>query len=65
VITRGAVPVPLKVTVCVLPATALLLSVTVSEPARAPVAAGVNVMATVQAVLAASGDEIEHVVPTA
>lgn len=40
-------PVPVKLTVCVLPATPLLLSVMVSVPVRVPVAVGVNVTATV------------------
>ena len=37
------VPVPLRLTVCVLPATPLLLSVIVSVPRSAPVAVGVKV----------------------
>ena len=40
---KGAVPVPLKVTVCVLPATPLLLSVMVSTPVSGPVAVGEKV----------------------
>jgi hypothetical protein len=47
-LTVGAVPVPLKVTVCVLPAAPLLLSVMVSEPERAPAAVGVKVTLIVQ-----------------
>src|SRR5208282_2720387 len=44
----GPPPVPPKFTVWVLPVTLLLLSVKVSVPLRAPVAAGVNVTLTVQ-----------------
>ncbi len=50
-LTTGAgtlVPVPDKLMVCVLPAVPLLLSVTVSVPARAPVAVDVKVTAIVQ-----------------
>jgi hypothetical protein len=39
----GAIPVPLRLMVCVLPATPLLLSVRVSVPVRVPVAVGLNV----------------------
>jgi hypothetical protein len=39
-----SVPMPRRVTVCVLPATPLLLSVTVSEPVRTPVVVGVNLI---------------------
>jgi hypothetical protein len=45
--------VPVKVADCVLPATLLLLSVTTNVPLRLPLAAGVNVTAIVQVVLAA------------
>ena len=56
-LTTGAgtlVPVPDKLTVCVLPAVPLLLSVTISVPARAPVAAEVKVTAIVQLAPAAT-----------
>jgi len=49
--TTGSNPVPLKVTVCVLPATPLLLSVKFSEALRVPAADGVNVTPTVQVLL--------------
>ncbi len=39
---------PPKLTVCVLPATRLLLSVKIREALRLPVAKGVNVTLTVQ-----------------
>ena len=45
--------VPVKVADCELPATLLLLSVTTNVPLRLPLAAGVNVTAIVQVVLAA------------
>jgi hypothetical protein len=48
------VPVPDKLTVCVLPATPLLLSVTVSVPVRVPVAVGEKVTLIVQELLAAT-----------
>lgn len=44
----GAVPVPVRLTVCVLLAMPLLLSVTVIVPVRVPAAVGVNVMLIVQ-----------------
>jgi hypothetical protein len=44
----GFIPVPLKVTVCMLPVTPLLLSVMVSVPVSEPVAVGVNVTSIVQ-----------------
>jgi hypothetical protein len=50
-LTTGAVPVPVKITVCVLPTTPLLLSVKLSEALRFPDADGVNVTLTVQALL--------------
>ena len=43
-----AAPVPVKLTLCVLPATTLLSSVTVSAPVRVPVASGVKVTLMVQ-----------------
>jgi hypothetical protein len=48
------VPVPLKLTVCVLPATPLLLSVMVSVPVSGPVAVGEKVTLIVQEPLAAT-----------
>jgi hypothetical protein len=53
-LTTGPVPVPLKVTVCVLPATPLLLSVMVSVPLSGPVAVGEKVTLIVQEPLAAT-----------
>ena len=47
-LAKGTTPVPLKLTVCVLPVTALLLSVKVRVALNAPVAAGVNVTLMVQ-----------------
>jgi hypothetical protein len=44
----GVVPVPVKLTVWVLPAAPLLLSVTVNVPVRAPAAVGVKVTLMVQ-----------------
>ena len=52
-LTMGPVPLPLKVTVCVLPATPLLLSVMVSVPVSGPVDVGENVTLIVQDPLAA------------
>ena len=49
-----AVPVPLKLTVCVLPATPLLLSVMVSVPVSGPVAVGEKLTLIVQEPLAAT-----------
>ena len=49
-LTLGAVPVPVRLAVCGLPAA---LSATLSVPLRAPVAVGVNVTLIVQLVLAA------------
>ena len=46
--TAVPVPVPLRLTVCVLPATPLLLSVMVSVPVSGPVAVGVKVTLIVQ-----------------
>jgi hypothetical protein len=54
VITRGTVPVPLKVTVCVLPGTPLLLSVMVSVPVSGPSAVGAKVTLIVQELPAAT-----------
>ena len=54
-------PVPLRLTVCVLPAVPLLLSVTVSVPVAEPLAVGANVTAIVQDPDAATGLDVEHV----
>jgi hypothetical protein len=50
----GALPVPVRLTLWVLLATLLLLSVMVTEAARLPVAAGVNVTLMVQVPAAAT-----------
>jgi hypothetical protein len=50
-LTTGAVPVPVRLTVCV---AGLALSVSVIEPLREPVAVGVNVTLIVQEALAAT-----------
>src|SRR5439155_19507578 len=47
-LTSALSPVPVMATVCVLPATALLLSVIVSVPERLPSCVGVNVTLIVQ-----------------
>ena len=47
-------PVPLRLTVCLLPVAPLLLSVIVSVPVREPAAPGVNVTLIVQDALAAT-----------
>jgi hypothetical protein len=47
-LTPGAVPVPLKVTVCVLPVNPLLLSAMVRVPLSVPVVVGANVTEIVQ-----------------
>jgi hypothetical protein len=60
VITRGAIPVPVKVRVCGLPAA---LSLSERLPDAAPPAVGVNVTATVQLPAPATGVEVEQVVP--
>ena len=52
--TMGPVPVPLRTTFCVLPATPLLLSVTVNVPVRLPSAVGLNVTLIVQLAPAAT-----------
>jgi hypothetical protein len=57
--TKPAVPVPDRVTLCVLPAALLLLSVMVKEAARAPLAVGVNVTLTLQ--LPFDGSELPQV----
>jgi len=57
--------VPLKLTVCMLPATPLLLSVMVSVPVSGPVAVGVNVTLITQLALAATGALVPQVVPLA
>ena len=61
-LTLGAVPVPLKLTVCGLP---LALSVSVRLPERLPVAVGVNVTLITQTPLAATGALVLQVVPLA
>jgi hypothetical protein len=61
-LTLGAVPVPLKLTVCGLP---LALSVSVRLPERLPVAVGVNVTLITQLALAATGALVLQVVPLA
>jgi len=62
--TVAVVPVPLRLTVCVLPVVSLLLSVNVKVPIAAPVVVGAKVTATVQAPFdPATGLEVEHVVP--
>ena len=50
----GDVPVPVRATVCMLPATPLLLSVMVRVPVRVPVAVGEKVTLIVQELLAAT-----------
>jgi hypothetical protein len=47
-LTAGAAPVPLRLTVCVLPSAPSLLSVRVNTPDRAPAAVGEKVTMTVQ-----------------
>ena len=59
----GALPVPVRLTDCWLPATLLLLSVMFKEAVRLPVAAGVNVTLIVQLPLAAT--ELLHVLVSA
>ena len=61
-LTLGAVPVPLKLTVCGLP---LALSVSVRLPERLPVAVGVNATLITQLPLAATGEVVLQVVPLA
>jgi hypothetical protein len=56
-------PVPPRLTVCVLPVVPLLLSVMVSVPLAEPVAVGVKVTLIVQEPDAATGLEVEQVVP--
>src|SRR2546427_10049747 len=53
-LTSGLSPVPVKEIICVLPDTALLLSVIVSVPERPPSCVGVNVTLIVQLPLAAT-----------
>jgi hypothetical protein len=59
-LTSGCVPVPLKLTVC-----GLLGALSVNErlPDAVPPAVGVNVIATVQVPDAATGVEVEQVLP--
>jgi hypothetical protein len=59
----AAVPVPLKLAVCVLPVTPPALSVTVRVAAREPAAPGVKVTLIVQEPDAATGLLVEQVVP--
>ena len=61
-ITRVAVPVPLKPTICGLP---LALSVSVRLPERVPLAVGENVTLITQLPLAATGALVLQVVPLA
>src|SRR5215467_8157927 len=60
-VTTGAVAVPVRVTICALLLTALLLSVKVRVALRGPtggnIATGVNVMVTAQLALTARGEE--------
>jgi hypothetical protein len=49
-----ALPVPVRLTLCVLPARLLLLSVMVTAAVRLPMAAGVNVTLIVQVPFAAT-----------
>jgi hypothetical protein len=58
----GAVPVPVRLTVCGLP---LALSVSVRLPERLPVAVGVNVTLIKQLLPAATGALVLQVVPLA
>lgn len=60
--TPGAVPLPVRVMVCVPP---LALSEIVTAPVRTPVAVGVNVTAIVQVAEAATGVKVEQVMPPA
>ena len=53
-LTADPTPVPLRVTVCVLPATPPLLSVKISEALKVPVPGGVNVTLTAQVLLGAT-----------
>jgi hypothetical protein len=62
-VTVKSWPVPLRLTVCVLPAAPLLLSVTVSAPVAEPLAVGVKVTLIVQDPDAATELEVEQVVP--
>ncbi len=57
--TPGAVPLPVRVMVCVPP---LASSLMVTTPVRVPLAVGVNVTAMVHVLATATGDEIEQVV---
>jgi hypothetical protein len=59
-LTTGAVPVPLKLTICGL---LLALSVNVRLPERLPLAVGVNVTLITQLLLAATGAPVMQVVP--
>ena len=61
----GTVPVPVRLTVCVLPGTPLLLSVMVRVPLRVPGAVGVKVNLISQVPLAATGVPVLQVVPLA
>src|SRR5271157_1910962 len=55
----GANPVPLKATVCMLPAAPLLLSVKVRVAGSGPVAFGVNVTLTVQLLFGVTGIPVQ------
>jgi hypothetical protein len=61
--TGTPIPVPFKVAAWVLPATPLVLSVTVRVAVSAPAAVGVNVTLIVQELPAATGVLVEQVVP--
>ena len=62
-LAKGPEPVPVRLTLCVLPATLLLLSVIANVAVRVPEAAGLNVTAIVQLAFAATGVLVEQVVP--
>jgi hypothetical protein len=61
-LTAGAVPVPLKLTICGLP---LALSVRVRPPERLPVAVGVNVTLITQLLPGGTGVLVLQLVPLA
>lgn len=62
-LTPGPLPVPVRLTVCVLPVTLLVLSVMVNDAVRVPGSVGVNVTLIGQLLFAAS--ELPHVVVSA
>ena len=53
-LAMGALPVPVRLTLCILPATLLLLSVMINVAVRVPGAVGVKVTLMVQLLLAAT-----------